>query len=182
MPFAERGRRTDLALRALPDLLAGEPVRFDHLASRPVVQLAPGVAAPRFWIGNNSAVARRRAAQLGDGWFPSLVPVDEVSAGRIHLAELADGYGRPVPTITIGGVSSLGTDSGQVRELAAGIAEGYGMPLERALSLPLCGGVEQAVERLAQYAEAGVSHAVLGVGGPNWRAQVELLAAVRAEL
>lgn len=179
VPFAERGRRTDRALRALPDLLAGKQVDIDAGAA---VQLAPAVARPRFWVGNDSAVARRRAAQLGDGWFPSLVPVEEVASGREHLVELADRYARPVPTIAIGGVSAGGADDAAVRALAAGIAGGYGMPYDRALSLPLTGTAEQVIDRLGQYAEAGARHAVLGVGGTDWRTQVDHLAAVRALL
>ncbi|MEV0800134.1 LLM class flavin-dependent oxidoreductase [Kribbella sp. NPDC050281] len=180
VPFAERGRRTDRALRALPDLLAGKPV--DLGADGPAVQLAPAVARPRFWVGNDSAVARRRAAQLGDGWFPSLVPVEEVATGRDQLEELADRYARPVPTIAIGGVSAGGADDAAIRGLAAGLAGGYGMPYDRAVSLPLTGTAEQAADRLGRYAEAGASHAVLGVGGTEWRAQVDHLAAVRALL
>jgi alkanesulfonate monooxygenase SsuD/methylene tetrahydromethanopterin reductase-like flavin-dependent oxidoreductase (luciferase family) len=180
VPFAERGRRTDRALRALPGLLAGESVSID--SGGPVVQLAPAVARPRFWVGNDSAVARRRAAQLGDGWFPSLVPVEDVATGREHLAELADSYGRPLPTIAIGGVAAVGADDAQLRELAAGISGGYGMPFERALSLPLAGSAEQAADRLGRYAEAGASHAVLGVAGSDWRTQVDHLVAVRALL
>ncbi|TCC51414.1 LLM class flavin-dependent oxidoreductase [Kribbella capetownensis] len=180
VPFAERGRRTDRALRSLPDLLAGKPVEIGPDGQ--AVQLAPAVARPRFWVGNDSAVARRRAAQLGDGWFPSLVPVEDVATGREHLEELAGRYARPVPTIAIGGVSAGGADDGAVRALAAGIADGYGMPYERALSLPLTGTAEQAADRLGQYADAGATHAVLGVGGTDWRVQVVHLAAVRALL
>jgi alkanesulfonate monooxygenase SsuD/methylene tetrahydromethanopterin reductase-like flavin-dependent oxidoreductase (luciferase family) len=179
VPFAERGRRTDRALRALPDLLAGKQV---DIAAGAAVQLAPAVARPRFWVGNDSAVARRRAAQLGDGWFPSLVPVEEVASGREHLVELADRYARTVPTIAIGGVSAGGADDAAVRALAAGIAGGYGMPYDRALSLPLTGTAEQAADQLGRYADAGASHAVLGVGGTDWRTQVDHLAAVRALL
>jgi alkanesulfonate monooxygenase SsuD/methylene tetrahydromethanopterin reductase-like flavin-dependent oxidoreductase (luciferase family) len=180
VPYAERGRRTDRALAALPGLLDGQPVSIG--ADGPVVQLAPAVARPRFWVGNDSPVARRRAARLGDGWFPSLVPVEDVAAGRAHLTELSERFERPLSTIAIGGVAALGAETAKVTELAAGISGGYGMPLERALRLPLAGGVQQAVDRLGQYAEAGASHAVLGVGGTSWRTQVDHLAAVRAHL
>ncbi|TCC65515.1 LLM class flavin-dependent oxidoreductase [Kribbella pittospori] len=180
VPFAERGRRTDRALRALPDLLAGKPAEIG--VDGQAVQLAPAVARPRFWVGNDSAVARRRAAQLGDGWFPSLVPVEDVATGREHLEELADRFARPVPTIAIGGVSAGGADDAAVRALAAVIAAGYGMPYERALSLPLTGTAEQVADQLGRYADAGASHAVLGVAGTDWRTQVDHLAAVRALL
>lgn len=179
VPYVDRGRRTDRALEALPALLAGEPTELD---AGPVVQLAPAVTRPRFWVGNDSAVARRRAARLGDGWFPSLVPVEDVAAGREHLARLADDFGRPLPTIAIGGVSAIGATSNQVREIAGGISAGYGMPLDRALSLPLAGGADQAADRLNEYADAGATHAVLGLAGTDWRTQVDRLAAVRALL
>ncbi|MGY4771438.1 LLM class flavin-dependent oxidoreductase [Kribbella sp. CWNU-51] len=179
VPYADRGRRTDRALEALPALLAGEAIELDD---GPLLQLAPAVARPRFWVGNDSAVARRRAARLGDGWFPSLVPVEDVAAGREHLVRLADDLGRPLPTIAIGGVAAVGAATSQVRELASGIAAGYGMAFDRALSLPLGGSVEQAADRLGQYADAGATHAVLGLGGTDWRTQVDRLAAVRTLL
>ncbi|MFI7062680.1 LLM class flavin-dependent oxidoreductase [Kribbella sp. NPDC050124] len=177
VPYADRGRRTDRALEALPALLAGEPT---ELGAGLAVQLLPAVPRPRLWVGNHSAVARKRAARLGDGWFPSLVPVEDVAAGRQHLVRLAEGLERPVPAIAIGGVSAIGAGTNQVRELASGITAGYGMPFDRALSLPLAGGVEQVADRLGQYADAGASHAVLGLGGTDWRTQVDRLAAVRA--
>jgi alkanesulfonate monooxygenase SsuD/methylene tetrahydromethanopterin reductase-like flavin-dependent oxidoreductase (luciferase family) len=39
-------------------------------------------------------VAIRRAARLGDGWFPSVVPVGDVADGAIRLAEFAATYER----------------------------------------------------------------------------------------
>jgi alkanesulfonate monooxygenase SsuD/methylene tetrahydromethanopterin reductase-like flavin-dependent oxidoreductase (luciferase family) len=182
MAFAERGKRTDVAMRALPDLLAGKPVRLDDEPGQPVVELAPAVDIPPFWVGNDSAVARRRAARLGDGWFPSLIPVDEVRSGRAHLADLTTAYGRSMPTTTIGGAAVLGGTTAEVDDVARMLSHGYGMPFARAQGLLLGGSLTQAAERLSAYAEAGASHAVLGLSGNDWRGQVDLLAQVRTEL
>ncbi|MEV0308971.1 LLM class flavin-dependent oxidoreductase [Nonomuraea fuscirosea] len=183
VPYGERGPRTEAALELLPDLLTGKPT---HLTPEhgPVVELAPAVEPPPVWVGNASSVAIRRAARLGDGWFPSLISPEEVATGRARLAELASGHGRRTPVIAIGGTSALGAGDGLPtrEEIAAGISGGYGRPLDEVLDIPLTGSPEQAAERLAEYREAGASHAVIGIAGGDWRTQVDALAQTRALL
>ncbi|RZQ63753.1 LLM class flavin-dependent oxidoreductase [Amycolatopsis suaedae] len=178
VPFAERGPRTDRALRLLPDLLAGKPTLVDGAEGETVVELAPAVAVPPLWVGNHSAVARRRAVAAGDAWFPSLITAERLAAGAADLAERS--AGRAAPAIAIGGLAALGDGVPSAAELGAGIAGAYGMPLDQAVTIPLTGTPEAAAERLAAYAAAGASHAVLGVAGPDWRRQVDLLARTRS--
>lgn len=141
VPFAERGRRTDTALKLLPRLLAGEPVQLTDEPGHPVVELAPAVPAPPFWVGNASPVAIRRAASLGDGWFPSLVPAGDIADARAQLTERAAANGRPVPTIAIGATGALGTGDGVPTraEVAARLSSAYGMPTDRAAGIPITG-------------------------------------------
>ncbi|XVQ15567.1 LLM class flavin-dependent oxidoreductase [Spirillospora sp. CA-255316] len=184
VPYGERGRRTDTALELLPRLLAGEEVPLPDAPGAPPVRLEPAVDMPPVWVGNASAAAIRRAARLGDGWFPSLISPEEVAEGAERLAEQATGHGRPVPVVAIGGTCALGTGPGlpSREDLASGISGAYGRPLEEVLDIPLTGKPEEAAERLAAYRAAGARHAVIGVAGPGWRAQVDLLAEVRALL
>ncbi|TYB59076.1 LLM class flavin-dependent oxidoreductase [Nonomuraea sp. PA05] len=182
VPYGERGRRTDAALELLPRLLAGEAVVLPDTDVQQPVQLAPAVAMPPVWVGNASAAAIRRAARLGDGWFPSLISPEEVARGRDRLAELAAGHGRPAPVIAIGGAAHVGGGAAAQAEIAAGISGGYGRPLEEVAGIPLTGQPEEVAERLAEYRAAGAGHAVIGVSGGDWRAQVDLLAEVRALL
>ncbi|TMR17493.1 LLM class flavin-dependent oxidoreductase [Nonomuraea zeae] len=105
VPYGQRGSRTDRALELLPRLLAGEETRLPDEPGQPAVTLAPEVAMPPVWVGNASAAAIRRAARLGDGWFPSLISPREVADGGKRLAELAAAHGRPAPAIAIGGVA-----------------------------------------------------------------------------
>lgn len=109
VPYGERGRRTDTALELLARLLAGETVA---LVDEPgEVRLQPAVTPPPIWVGNASAVAVRRAARYGDGWFPSMIPPSEVASGRTRLAELAAAHGRPEPVVAIGATGVLGSYS-----------------------------------------------------------------------
>ncbi|MGR6913647.1 LLM class flavin-dependent oxidoreductase [[Actinomadura] parvosata] len=164
-----------------PDAHTRQPVRPAPDADpRLPVQLAPAVAMPPVWVGNASVAAIRRAARLGDGWFPSLISPQEVTRGQARLAELAASYGRPAPVIAIGGAAFVGGGPGAQAEIAAGISGGYGRPLEEVAEIPLTGQPKEVAERLAEYRAAGASHAVLGISGGDWRSQVELLAEAKA--
>lgn len=180
--YTERGRRTDTALELLPHLLAGEPVRLVYEPDQPVVELAPPVPSPPFWVGNASHVAIRRAARFGDGWFPSLVPASEIADGAPELAELAMAHGRQTPTIAIGATGALGSDSDTPSrdEIAAGLGKAYGISTERAAAIPIIGEPREAAHRLAAYHQAGARHLVMGFSGGDWRRQCELLAEARS--
>jgi len=184
VPYGERGGRTDTALELLPRLLAGEETRLPDEPGKPAVELAPAVTMPPVWVGNASGAAIRRAARLGDGWFPSLVSPREVAEGRARLAELAAAHGRPVPTIAIGGTGALGSGAGlpSREQLASGISGAYGRTLAEVVDVPLTGRPAEAAERLAAYREAGARHAIIGIAGGDWRTQVDLLAEVRTVL
>jgi alkanesulfonate monooxygenase SsuD/methylene tetrahydromethanopterin reductase-like flavin-dependent oxidoreductase (luciferase family) len=51
-----------------------------------------------------------------------------------------------------------------------------------AIGVPITGNVNQAADRLAEYAAAGVSHLVVGLVGEDWPGQCDLLAQARAAL
>ncbi len=73
-PFAERGRVTDEYLQAFRALWTEPQPRFEGrfvkfadilFAPKPVQKPHPAL-----WIGGESGPAMRRAAKLGDGWYP----------------------------------------------------------------------------------------------------------------
>jgi alkanesulfonate monooxygenase SsuD/methylene tetrahydromethanopterin reductase-like flavin-dependent oxidoreductase (luciferase family) len=182
VPYAERGARTDTALRLLPELLAGAEVVLPDQADAPV-RLGPATAVPPIWVGNASPVAIRRAAQLGDGWFPSLIGPDAVAAGLTRLRELRP-PDRPEPTVAVGatGTFGAGADRPSRRDLAEGISRAYGRPADEVLDIPLAGPPAAVAEQLARYAGAGAHHVVIGLGGAGWRAQCDALAEIRTLL
>ncbi|WP_454197871.1 LLM class flavin-dependent oxidoreductase [Nocardia sp. Marseille-Q1738] len=118
-PFAERGRRTDEALRVLPDLVAGQPTT---LADGTVVTLSPGAAMPPVLVAGDGARARRRAAAYADGWVGIGLEPDQVRASKAELASLADEYGRRPPTVTVV-APSLATDPGHAADQLAAYAD-----------------------------------------------------------
>lgn len=97
VPFADRGRRTDDALRVLPDLVAGAQTT---LPDGTQVRLDPPATVPPVLVAGNGARARRRVAAYADGWISLGLPPEEVSAGLADLAELAAGHGRSAPSAT----------------------------------------------------------------------------------
>lgn len=181
VPYAERGRRTDTALRLLPALLDGSSVQLADEPGQPEVGLELKVAMPPVWVGNASGVAIRRAARFGQGWFPSLITADDVAAGAGRLTELAHEYDRPAPSITIGISAALGSgaDIRSRESIAADISRFYGKPLSAAMSIPIMGSPAEAAEQLAPYREAGAEHVVAGISEGDWRQQCDLLAEIR---
>ncbi|WP_406276224.1 LLM class flavin-dependent oxidoreductase [Nocardia sp. NBC_00881] len=184
IPYGERGTRTDIALRVLPALLAGKRVTLPDMPEQSDIELIPPASVPPVWVGNHSTPARRRAAQLGGGWFPSLIPPAQVAAGLSEIIELAAQHQRPTPTVAIGATGVLGASSDLPTraEIAAGITRVYGRSFEETLPIPITGSPQQAAERIAAYHDAGAHHLVMGIAGGNWRRQCELLAQARALL
>jgi probable F420-dependent oxidoreductase len=75
VPFEQRGARTDEAIRAIRSLWKSQPEPFhgkffawDAVESNPKPIQQPGVP---ILVGGHSEAAARRAARLGDGFFPA---------------------------------------------------------------------------------------------------------------
>ena len=103
--FAERGKRMDEAipaLRALWDMEAstyqGDYYRFEEAYCFPKPARAGGIP---ILIGGESKAARRRVAQLGDGWLPYNLPVDEAAATIADLKARTADYGRDPEALRI---------------------------------------------------------------------------------
>jgi probable F420-dependent oxidoreductase len=91
VPFDERARRTDEAIRALRDLWAGR----GELTCLPAGAPERRGAIP-ILVGGSSGAALKRAARIGDGWHPLNLVGTSLSDGiACHRATCAD-YGRPI--------------------------------------------------------------------------------------
>lgn len=104
-PFTERGRVTDEYIDAFKELwtaeaprMDGEYVRFNDVVFEPKPLQKPH---PPIWIGGEGGAAIRRAARVGDGWYPSnhnpahLLNTPALYAqGAARLNEAADKLGR----------------------------------------------------------------------------------------
>ena len=141
MSFADRGRRTDEALRVLPALVTGQPADLGDGLS---VTLSPGSAMPPVLIAGNGDRAMRRAAEFGDGWIAIGLTPSDVASSLSALAELAAGFERPVPRLTIVG-PVLDDDPGKAAAQLAAYAEAG---TERVILIPT-GDWQRDYERAA---------------------------------
>jgi probable F420-dependent oxidoreductase len=156
-PFAERGAVSDESLRVIRDLWSGGVVshhgRFfqyeDMQASPQPVQ----PSGPPIWIGGNSARARRRVAELGDGWHSSGLNATSMAPGCKHLQELWERQGRTGKP-TLSARVDLAIDGVSRPELAFPPRPGRGV------RLPLSGSVTAVVDQIGAFKEIGVTHLV----------------------
>jgi probable F420-dependent oxidoreductase len=100
VPFRERGRRTDEAIRVIRMLWTQDEVTFQgefYKLDRISLLPKPWQRPPPIWIGGKSEAAQKRTARLGDGWMPSFITPDEFRVGIDRVQELAAAEGREVP-------------------------------------------------------------------------------------
>ena len=102
VPFKNRGRLTNEAIVAIRAALADEWGAGEVGQSPRPVQ--PG--GPPIWVGGSSPAARRRAAELGDGWLPQGPPEEGMPAAVAEINRAREAAGRTGP-FAMGGMASL---------------------------------------------------------------------------
>lgn len=162
-PFDERGKVTDEYIDTFKELwtteephMDGKYVQFDNVIFEPKTIQKPH---PPIWVGGESAPAIRRAARLGDGWYPSnhnpanLLNTPELYAeASSRLNAEADKLGRD------------GTDIHRAYLAFYPIAKdptGPGGKERRCLSGP----ADAIRDDIGAFAEVGVETIVFSVGG-----------------
>ncbi|MHA6628860.1 LLM class flavin-dependent oxidoreductase [Pseudonocardia sichuanensis] len=182
-PSTGRARFADEALKVLPGLIAGERAELSDLPGRPVVSLAPATPVPPILIGGSASEAvLRRTATYGDGWLPSALTPSEVSSAAARLRELATERGRPMPGVHLGlhAVLGDGVETRSARDaMLKQIGEAFAMPPEKVTEVTITGGPEQAAERIAAFAAAGVTELGFGLDGPDHLRQIDLIVEAR---
>ena len=161
IPFEERGPRTDEQLEAIISLwtqpqprYAGRFYRFENVAMEPEPVQQP---RPPIWVGGNHRPSQRRAARYADAWHPTIFRVSphQMAADYACVRQEAARAGRDP--------SSVGLTLWAPVELTDTPAERDGLPpWERGA---ITGTPDDVRRALAAYAEAGVSHTILVVGG-----------------
>ncbi|MFQ5795761.1 MAG: LLM class F420-dependent oxidoreductase [Candidatus Bipolaricaulia bacterium] len=152
-PYGERGAMSDENLHLIRELWTNEVVSFTGTYSRlQDMQTSPRPVQqpyPPIWIGGNSRRARRRVAELGDGWHAVRIDPATVSKGRKDLQVLWDKNKRPgSPTLSIRILLFL---EGVSKEILSYPARSTGS---------LTGSVQQIIDIIGQYQEVGIEHMV----------------------
>ncbi len=173
IPLAERGVRADEALAVLKLLWAGGPVSFEGRFYRlPGVRLDPPPAqpgGPPIWVGGRSRAARRRAARLGDGWFPYLVDPEQYRAGREEVEAYRAEAGRDGPfTWALLLFIRCDDDPAEARRIAVErLSRMYARPFDGLVDRYCAYGPPEAcAERIRQFQAAGVEYFVLSPVAP----------------
>ena len=160
-PFQERGAVTDEYIQGFKELwtkdhpaLFGRYVQFDGLVFEPKPLQKPH---PPIWIGGESAPAIRRAACLGDGWFPSnhnpanlLDTPNRYAHGVAHLEEAANNAGR---------------DPANIHRAYLAFRPVNGKLRVGAYRHPLTGSSEAICDDIGQFAELGIETMIFFVTG-----------------
>jgi probable F420-dependent oxidoreductase len=111
-PFAERGAVTDDYVAAFRTLwtetkpqITGRYVHYDGLLLEPKPVQQPH---PPIWVGGESGPSLRRAARLGDAWYPIgtnnahlLDSLPRYRAGVARLRQLTEAAGRPRDAVAL---------------------------------------------------------------------------------
>jgi probable F420-dependent oxidoreductase len=111
-PFAERGAVTDEYVAAFKTLwtekkpvIEGKYVHYDRLLLEPKPTQKPH---PPIWVGGESGPSLRRAARLGDAWYPigtnNAAPYDSLPryrAGVARLRQLTAAAGRDAQAVAL---------------------------------------------------------------------------------
>jgi probable F420-dependent oxidoreductase len=166
VPFRERGRRTDEAIRIMRMCWEQDEVTFaGEFWKLERVSVLPKPAQKPFplWIGGNSEAAMRRAGRLGDGWIPSFITPSQLRIGVEKTQEFARAAGRQVPIDHFGALFYVGIDRDERAARAA--AEPY-IPKGRVddATLAACtafGTPEAIIAKIEEYVAAGASKFIL---------------------
>jgi len=166
VPFKERGRRTDEAIRVLRLLWTEDEVSYQgefFKLDRVTIFPKPWQTPPPIWIGGKSEVAQKRTARLGDGWIPSFITPEEFRVGVQKVQELAAAEKRQVPEDHFGTLINYTVAASEADAFA--LAQPH-VPRGRVdeTTMRACtafGPVDVLASRIEEYAKGGGSKFIL---------------------
>jgi probable F420-dependent oxidoreductase len=164
--FAQRGRRTDEAIRVIRMLWTQDEVTYQgefYKLDRISVFPKPWQTPPPIWIGGKSDAAIRRTARLGDGWIPSFITPEEMRTGIGKVQDLAAAEGRRVPEDHFGTLINYAI--ADTEDAAHAMARSF-IPRGRVdeATMRQCtafGPVGRLLEKVEEYVKAGASKFIL---------------------
>ncbi len=178
---SSRGRRTDVALRLVRALLAGETVDgdgdfFEFRAG--TIRPVPDPPVPLV-VGGRSDAALERAGRLGDGWLAAWCSARRFAEGVARVE--AAGAGRDVEwqhglQLWLG----VGASPAEGRtHVAATMERFYRMSFEPFERYTPCGTAAGMAEFLQPYVDAGATTLNLTPCGPDRTAEIQTVAEMK---
>jgi len=189
VPFEKRVGRVLEGMRLCRALWTGKPVtwdgrwRIENVVIGPIPHRAGG---PPIWMGGNTPGAMQRAARHFEGWFP-ISPSPELFADAWREVQaMRAAAGRAAAPFDGAMYITLCVDDDRARAEAriGAFLEAYypgrGEMMKRNQAW-FAGPAAAVAERLAAYANAGLTHFVIRFAGDHER-QLEAIAGIRAGL
>jgi probable F420-dependent oxidoreductase len=170
--FADRGRIANECIAAMHELwtqelpaFTGEYFDFSGQLFSPKPAQKNGVPV---WVGGNSEAARRRLVKYGAGWHPLALSPDQLATAMPVLrAELADaGRSEDIPVA--------------LRTTLELLDQPWDRPPGQRRTLR--GTVNELIEMLRAYKQAGASHVMLDANSPDMSLNRELMERVQSEI
>jgi alkanesulfonate monooxygenase SsuD/methylene tetrahydromethanopterin reductase-like flavin-dependent oxidoreductase (luciferase family) len=169
VPIGDRFTRLDESIGLLRRFWSAEPVhhegrhfRYDGLRIRPP-PARPG--GPPIVVTGRKVGAMRRAALYGDGWMPYLYSAERYARSVVTIAEIAGGAGRSLDTFRFMSyvMVAVDDDPAAARRAASEFLGGtYEQDFSRFVQrVTVTGNLDQVVEGLRAFVEAGARHLVL---------------------
>lgn len=173
IPFAERGARTDDALRAMVRLWTEEnPSHHGRFFSFSDLSFGRGcVQKPHvpLLIGGDGPAALRRVVEFGAGWAPMLATSETVCAGVARLTDQLGAVGQDLADLRV--FTRIGILGGNQEVRRA--ADSHSSSAPRASGgpgTPDSSASQQVMDTVGRYVEAGVTE--IGLSFP-WRDAAE---------
>ncbi len=173
----QRGRRTDECLEVLRGLWTGKPVTYqgrhfnlDNVSINPSALQQPG---PPVWVSGRRDAAMVRAARYGDGWMPYFYNPERYRNSVAKITESAGEIGRDLSDFQwayFPYVSIYPTEAEAAAVAAQELGGQYlygGDFLNIVRQYCLLGPVEQCIQRLQEYIDAGVRNIIFSVSCPS---------------
>jgi probable F420-dependent oxidoreductase len=189
VPFEKRVGRMLECMRLCRALWTGEPVTWDgrwQLKNAVIGPVPHRKGGPPIWMGGNTSGAMQRAARHFEGWFP-ISPSPEIFGQKwLEVRAMAREAGRDPDALDAAMYMTVCVDDDTARaearigEFLEAYYPGRGETMKKNQAW-FAGPASAVADRLAGYADAGLTHFVIRFTGDHER-QLEAIAGIRAEL
>lgn len=169
VPIAERGERTDEAIRLLRRLWTGDEISHDgRFYAMDDVRIHPPPVqpgGPPIVVAGRKPPAMRRAALLGDGWMPYLYSPRRYAESHATIDRVAQAHGRDLSNFGWYAFVFVNIDedgdrarADATRTLAGTYRQDFGAMIDHVAA---AGTPDQVTRRLCELADAGARHFVV---------------------
>ena len=161
--YADRGSLTDEHIEMFKRLCTQDVAEFqgEHFRTSGMVFFPKPVQRPHppIWVGGNTRTALKRAARVGDAWHGINLTPGELAAKRESLRRLSKEHGREDGSVQV--------------SLRANVRIGETQHSDTGDRTPLTGTVDDIVDDLRRYEEAGLEYLVLSVAARDTESTIE---------